>query len=250
MIMIMQTNILENRPRSTKAPSRRLRALFVVLFAGIAAPALAVEPFTADYNASYMGMEATGKMTLVPAGNERWKYSLDISGAGARLSQSTVFETNGGQWRPVSSTDSQGGETGLAAMLVKSRSVDATYDWSRGQATWTGDVKDGRAGPVKLKAGDLDGMLLNLALVRDFNAGQSLSYRLVEDGRIKNQVFTPSGTETIDVQGRDQKATKLVRSDGSRTITAWIVDGLPVPARILQQRDGRDHIDLKLKSFR
>lgn len=239
--MTMQTNTIRTRP---------LRILLATLLAAVTAPALAVEPFTADYNASYMGMQATGKMTLAAAGSDRWKYTLDISGAGARLTQSTVFETNGGQWRPVSSTDSQGGETGLAAMLVKNRSVDATYDWSRGQATWSGDVKGDRAGPVKLQAGDVDGMLLNLALVRDFAAGKSLSYRLVEDGRVKKQVFKPSGTETINVEGREQTATKVVRSDGSRTITAWIVDGLPVPARILQQRDGRDHIDLRLKSFR
>ena len=42
-------------------------------------PASAVEPFTADYQASYMGMQATGKMTLAPAGEDRWRYRLDIS---------------------------------------------------------------------------------------------------------------------------------------------------------------------------
>ena len=31
-------------------------------------------------------------------------------------------------------------------------------------ATWTGDVKPDRAGPVKLQAGDLDAMLINLAI--------------------------------------------------------------------------------------
>lgn len=214
------------------------------------ASAAAVEPFTADYAAQYMGLQATGRMTLEPAGGNRWKYSLQVNGAGARLEQNTVFEVDGEQWRPVSSHDSQRGESGLAAMLVKPRSTTATYDWSRGQATWEGDVKADRRGPVRLQPGDVDGMLLNLALVRDFASGRELSYRLVEEGRARRQVFQPVGTETITVQGREYKATRVRQQDGSRTITAWIVEGLPVPARLLQQRNGRDHIDLRLKSIR
>ncbi|TYT26923.1 DUF3108 domain-containing protein [Luteimonas viscosa] len=219
------------------------------LLALASAPLAAIEPFTADYGAQYMGMQADGRMTLAPAGDNRWKYSLEVTGAGARLAQSTVFEATGGQWRPLSGNDSQGGESGLAAMLVKKRSVNATYDWDSGKATWDGDVKPDRRGPVKLQAGDVDGMLMNLALVRDFKAGKPLSYRLVEDGRVKRQAFRPAGTEDISVAGKTRKATKVTWKDDNRSITAWIVDDLPVPARILQQRDGRDHIDLQLKSL-
>lgn len=235
--------------RST-SPFRKARMLVAASLALAAAPLMAIEPFTADYQATYMGMQATGRMVLEREGGNRWKYSLDISGVGARLTQSTVFEAGEGPWRPLSSSDSQRGERGLAAMLVKNRSTSATYDWSRGVATWSGDVRSDRAGPVKLRPGDVDGMLMNLALVRDFASGGELAYRLVEDGRVRRQVFTPAGTETINVQGRDQRATKVVHRDGARTITAWIVDGLPVPARLLQQRDGRDHVDLRLQSLR
>lgn len=242
--MTMKTTTMFRRPLQSVACAA------VLAVAGAPAAASAVEPFTADYNASYMGMQATGRMTLAPAGDDRWKYSLDVSGAGARLSQSTVFEVEGGQWRPLSGNDSQGGESGLAAMLVKKRSVNATYDWDSGQATWDGDVKDDRRGPVKLREGDLDGMLLNLALVRDFKAGGDLSYRLVEDGRVRRRVFEPAGTDQVTVAGKTHRATKVAWTDEDRSITAWIVDGLPVPARILQQRDGRDHIDLQLKSVR
>ncbi len=120
---------------------------FAVLFALASAPAAAVEAFTADYAARYMGLQATGRMALEPAGGNRWKYSLEVSGAGARLEQNTVFEADGEQWRPVSSRDSQRGESGLAAMLVKPRTTTATYDWASGQATWTGpDHRRGRAG--------------------------------------------------------------------------------------------------------
>ncbi|WP_407352410.1 DUF3108 domain-containing protein [Luteimonas sp. R10] len=210
----------------------------------------ALEPFSADYRANYMGMQGDGKMTLASAGEGRWKYSLEVTGMGARLSQSTTFEENGGQWRPLSSTDSQGGETGLAAMLVKKRNIEATYDWSKGEARWRGDIDPEKAGPVKLRPGDMDGMLMNLALVRDVAAGKPLDYRLVEDGRARPQKFRVDGKETIDVAGRSQEATRVIREDGSRKITAWVVEGLPVPARILQQRNGRDHIDLQLQAIR
>lgn len=225
-----------------------VRAFATALLALAAAPALAVEPFDAQYQANYMGMQATGKMTLAAAGANRWKYSLDVSGMGAKLVQSTVFEDHGGQWRPVSSQDTQQGTSGLAAMLVKKKAVTANYDWGSGQARWTGDVKPERAGPVKLQPGDVDGMLLNLALVRDVAAGKPLSYRLVEDGRIKQQQFKVAGKETVQVGGKPREATKVVQGDGERELIAWVVDGLPVPARILQRRDGQDHIDLRLQA--
>lgn len=237
-------------PTLPRHPLQAFACAAALGLAALPAAASALEPFTADYSANYMGMQADGRMTLASAGSDRWKYSLEVSGAGARLAQSTVFEADGDQWRPLSGNDSQGGESGLAAMLVKKRSVDANYDWNSGRATWSGDVKDDRRGPVKLQPGDVDGMLLNLVLVRDFNAGKNMSYRLVEDGRVRRRVFQPAGTEQVTVGGESHKATKVAWKDDGRSITAWIVEGLPVPARILQQRDGRDHIDLRLQSVR
>ncbi|MEN1939949.1 DUF3108 domain-containing protein [Luteimonas sp. MJ246] len=219
-----------------------------LLLALAAMPALAIEAFSADYQANYMGMEATAKMSLASVGKDRWEYRIDIGGMGAELEQSTTFEVDGAQWRPIRSVDSQRGTNGLAAMLVKRKTVTAEYDWDRGEARWSGDVKADRAGPVALRAGDLDGMLMNLVLVRDVAAGKPLDYRLVEDGRVKRQSFKVAGEETIQVGGKSHTATRVERKDGKREIIAWVVDGLPVPARVLQRRDGRDHVDLRLKA--
>ncbi|MBB1472723.1 MULTISPECIES: DUF3108 domain-containing protein [unclassified Luteimonas] len=227
-----------------------LIAVAAALVAMASAPALAIKPFSADYAANYKGMEATATMSLASKGNERWEYRLDLAGMGAEMAQSTVFEVHDGQWRPISSTDSQRGTNGLAAMLVKRKAVTANYDWNQGVARWTGDVKPDRAGPVALQAGDLDGMLMNLVLVRDVAAGKPLDYRLVEDGRAKRQQFTVAGEETIAVAGKSHKATRVVRKDGKREIIAWVVDGLPVPARVLQRRDGKDDIDLRLTAVK
>lgn len=208
----------------------------------------AMDPFTAQYRANFMGMQANGTMQLQAAGNDRWTYSLEVAGMGARMAQSTTFEQHGDRWRPLTSTDSQAGESGVAAMLVKRKTVEAKYDWSANQATWSGDV-DGDTAPVRLREGDMDGMLMNLVLVQDVQAGRPLNYRLVDEGRAREQNFRVEGKETISVAGQQREATKVVREDGSRQITAWIVDDMPVPARILQRRNGRDHIDLQLQSI-
>src|SRR3546814_1937250 len=85
-----------------------LSAAALLLFAS--APALAVEPFTANYQASYMGLNGIGKMTLEPQGDDRWKYTLSIGSGAIKLDQSTTFEDRDGQWRPLSGTDSSRSE--------------------------------------------------------------------------------------------------------------------------------------------
>ena len=142
----------------------------------VAAPAMAVQPFSADYQASYMGMSGNGRMTLTAAGANRWTYTLSVTSPLADLKQSTVFEAKGDDLRPLSGTDS-------SKVLTKRQTKNAVYDWGKGAASWSGDIKPERAGPIKLQAGDLDALLINLAIVRDVKAGKPLSYRMVEDGR-------------------------------------------------------------------
>ena len=206
------------------------------------APALAIKPFTADYQASYMGLQGNAKMTLAPAGSDRWKYSLDIQSTLAQLSQSTVFEDHAGKWRPIAGKDS-------SSLLIKQINKTANYDWTRGEASWAGDVKPDRSGPVKLQTGDLDTMLVNLAIPVDVADGKPLNYRVVDDGRAKPMSFQIAGKDTITVAGKSQQATKVTRTDGNKQTVLWVVDGLPVPARILQRKDGRDEMDLQLKSM-
>jgi len=220
------------------------------------APALAqnpaLVPFEADYRATFMGLQAAAKMTLSADAGEgapRWHYHLDIQGAGAHLVQNTTFEMTEEHWRPLGSLDSQRGESGLGAMLVKERKIESVWDWERLEARWTGDIAPERSAPVPLQPGDLDAMLLNLVLVRDVTARKPLTYRLVDDGRARTQRFQRMGTEEVSVSGQTHRALKVRREDGNRSITAWVVEGVPVPVRILQQRRGKDHIDLRLSRW-
>lgn len=230
--------------RSIQTPtslSRPCNWLVAAVLATAAVPAAAIEPFTADYQANYMGMQGQGQMKLVADGDGRWRYTLDISNALAQLKQSTVFEEHNGGWRPLSGNDS-------TSVFVKNSRKAATYDWGQGTASWTGDVKPERAGPVQLQKGDMDALLINLALVRDVAAGKPLSYRLVDNGRAKQLDYRIVGTEQIQVGGQSQQATRVVSTDGDKQTIAWVVNGMPVPARILQREDGKDALDLRVQS--
>ena len=163
-----------------------LTAATLLLASAAASAAGDIKPFTAEYQANYLGVQGVGRMVLAQAGGNRWRYSLDIGGSMANLNQTTVFEDSNGQWRPISNSDT-------SALLVKRKQKNATYDWSRGEARWTGDVKADRAGPVKLQNGDLDAMLINLALARDVATGKPLRYRMVDDGRVKQLNYQVSG---------------------------------------------------------
>lgn len=212
------------------------------LLAAASLPAAAVEAFSAQYQASAMGMQGDGQMSITSQGDNRWQYSLTIKNQLVDLSQKTVFDEQKGWLRPLSSAD-------LSRVLVKKKAVNANFDWSKSQATWTGDVKPERAGPVALKPGDMDALLVNLALVRDVAAGRPLNYRMVENGNAKTMSYQVAGKEKITIGGQSRDATKVVRTTGNKQIIVWVVPNLPVPARILQREDGQDSIDLQLKAW-
>ena len=223
----------------TRSPLRYLAAAALV---AASLPALAFEPFTANYQASYMGMQANGVMSVAPAGNNQWRYSLQIKNPMAELSQATVFDEQGGKLRPLSSHD-------RSVVLIKRKQVDARYDWNSNQATWTGDVKPERSGPIRLQSGDMDALLINLAIARDVTAGKPLTYRMVDDGRIKPMTYRVIGKENLTIAGKQQEATKVSRVDGNKEQIAWIVPGMPVPARLLQRENGQDALDLTIRSI-
>lgn len=214
----------------------RTTLLTAALVAG--APAFATKPFNAAYTADYMGMKAAGRMTIEPADGGHWRYTLHVGNQLADLNQTTVFDEVGGVLRPLSGTDT-------AKAFIKKQRKNASYDWSRGVATWTGDVKPDRAGPIKLQPGDVDALLVNLSVARDVAAGKPLRYRMVDNGRVRDLTYAIAGKEMISVGGRSQQATKVVSTSGEKKTTLWVVPGVPVPVRIMQNNDG-DGIDIRI----
>ncbi len=231
-------------PPDQEKTMKTLRSTALLALVLAAAPAWAVKPFTADYEASVMGgISANAQMTLASTGSDRWSYTLSVNSPVATVRQSTVFEDRNGAWRPVSGND-------FTQVVFKKSQKNANYDWTKGEARWSGDVKDDRAGPVKLQDGDLDALMLNLAIVRDVAAGKPLNYRMVDNGVVRAQNYQNLGKDTITVAGKPRSATKVSRSSDNKQVIVWVVDGYPVPARILQKKDGKDELDLVLKSVR
>lgn len=225
------------------AKSLKIRVLMsAALLTVAAAPAFAIEAFTANYQANALGMTGDGQMTLSQQDGNRWVYSLTVKNQVVDMSQKTIFDEQNGRLRPLSSSDN-------SRILVKKKAVNAVYDWSKAQATWSGDIKPDRAGPVKLQAGDMDALLVNLAIVRDVTAGKPLTYRMVENGKARTMSYQVAGKEKITVAGKTREATKVTRTDGNKQMLVWIVPDMPVPARILQRENGQDSIDLQIKSW-
>ena len=197
----------------------------VASVAMLAIPAFAaVSPVTATYKANYMGMSATGKMEVSAVGGGRYKTVLSVSNPLGFSSQVTVFDEKGGELRPLSSVDS-------SKFMGKKSESKATYDWAKGTASWEGNISDDKKGPTRMVAGDMDALLVNLAIVRDVNAGKSLDYRLLENGKAKPMKYSIAGKETITVAGKSVSATKVVGT-GNKPIILWVAPGYDVPVKI------------------
>lgn len=229
-------------------------ALLAVLLAFCAQGARAadLQPFVATYQASNAGKPVgTATMRVVRTEAARWRIDLDIEGnrglagmVGLDLDQSTVFEDRGGLYRPISQSTSR------KALLFNRKSV-GVYDWSAGTAQWKGDLKEERKRAILLQDGDMSGLLINLAILRDAAPGKSLQYRFVDGGRVRAHEYLVSDRiEDISVGELRYQALRVSRSNGGNDETiVWVADGVPTPVRILQRENGADGIDLRLTAY-
>ena len=226
-------------------------AALLVLLAPVTALAGALEPFVAHYQVFRGGRElgqATLRLTRTDAA--RWRVDLVMDGkgliglAGLRAEQSTVFDAIDGRYVPLS-------QSTVRRMLFSRRQTVGVYDWARGSARWSGDVKKTRTRPIPLRPGDMSGLLINLAVIRDAAPGATLRYRFVDDGRVRDHEYAVA-VEPEAVAAGDLEFSALrvdrVRAGGDDT-TIWVAQGVPTPIRILQREDGEDSYDLRLIEY-
>ena len=216
------------------------------------APALPVlRPFVAAYEVYDHGRSlGTATMQVVSTGNGRWRVDLAMKGggllriAGLNLEQSTVFDVVDGRYRPL-------GQSTVKRVFLNKRRSSGGYDWSKRLAQWSGDVKDTRRAPVALHDGDMSGLLIDLAIVRDAVPGANLHYRFVDDGRARAQDYSVSAqTETVQVGDLSYEALRVDRSNaGSELTSVWVAEGVPTPIRMLQSENGDDGLDLRLTGY-
>ena len=213
--------------------------------------AQAVEPFRASYDV-YRAGRALGIATLsVSPDGGRWRVDLVMDGkglvglAGLNAQQSTVFDEVNGAYRPLA-------QSTVRKLLFTRRQTTGVYDWSARKATWSGDVKKTRRAPVDLQPGDMSGLLINLAVIRDARPGQALQYRYVDSGRARMQQYVVSATpEDMSVGELRYNALRVDRvQSGSEQTSIWVAEGVPTPIRILQREDGEDTYDLRLIEYK
>lgn len=211
-----------------------------------------LQPFVATYQVFHDGHElGEASMQVVHVDAARWRVDLGMKGhglmrlTGLNLQQSTLFDSNGHDYRPLTQS------TVKRAFLSTRKSV-GVYDWTTRSVRWSGDVKQGHNGPVALQEGDMSGLLIDLAVIRDAQPGKSLHYRFVDDGRVRdhNWVVAPQ-TENIAVGELSYDAMRASRiQDGGDDTTIWVAVGVPTPIRILQREDGADGTDLRLIEYK
>ena len=233
---------------------RSFRTLLAVvaLVAALDAPAAALEPFVANYQV-LRGGTALGAATMqvTRSAGSRWRVDLGMRGTGvARLAgldaqQSTVFDAVEDHYRPLTQS------TQRKSLFTRKQTV-GTYDWRSMSARWTGDVKKTRVTPVTLKTGDMSGLLINLAVIRDAQPGRVLAYRFVDDGRVRDHRYTVGpALETVAVGDISYNAMRVTRaSNGNEETVIWVVAGVPTPIRILQRENGNDTYDLRLVDYK
>ena len=216
------------------------------------APAPGLQPFVATYQVFHGGHElGEATLQLVHVGGARWRIDLGMQGrglvrlTGLNLQQSTLFDTDGQSFRPLA-------QSTVKRRFFSTRKTVGVYDWNAGSAHWTGDVRQDHAGPVALQPGDMTGLLIDLAVIRDAQPGRTLDYRFVDDGRIRaHHWMVAPQTETITVGdiGYDAMRANRIQDGGDDTIL-WVASGVPTPIRILQREDGADATDLHLIEYK
>jgi len=215
------------------------------------APAPVLRPFVAQYQVFNHGSSlGTATMQVVALDGGRWRVDLTMKGsgllriAGLNAEQSTVFDVVDGRYRPL-------GQSTVRRMFLSKRRTSGGYDWAKRSAQWTGDVKDTRRAPVPLQDGDMSGLLINLAIIRDATPGATLHYRFVDDGRARPQDYAVAAqTQAIQVGDLSFDALRVDRSNsGSEQTSVWVASGVPTPLRMLQSENGETGLDLVLVAY-
>jgi hypothetical protein len=207
-----------------------------------------LQPFVATYQVFHDGHQlGNATMLLSQLDSPRWRIDLGMKGrglmrvTGLNLQQSTLFDSNGVSFRPLS-------QSTVKRAFLSSKKTVGVYDWNTRSARWTGDVKKTRTAPVALQDGDMSGLLIDLAVIRDAEPGRTLHYRFVDDGRAREHTWVVAPqTEGISVGELSYDAMRVERNeDGGDQTILWVARGVPTPIRILQREDGQDATDLRL----
>ena len=112
--------------------------------------------------------------------------------------------------------------------------------------------KSRRGRVIPLQPGDMSGLLINLAVMRDAKPGATMQYRFVDDSRVRVQNYAVAGgTENVTIGELSYDAMRIDRTNaGEDRTTVWFTPEVPLPVRI-HMKDGDDaSLDLMLIQYK
>ncbi|MGH8309334.1 MAG: DUF3108 domain-containing protein [Steroidobacteraceae bacterium] len=210
-----------------------------------------VAPFTATYGVEWRGMGAgTSTLELVQSDGDLWTYRSRNTARGIfrlafpqAITQMSVFRIRDDKVVPLTYRSDDGSKN-------TGRDVSLDFDWSEHRVT--GVAEDERV-DVALQPGTQDAMSVQIALIRELEAGRSPErFVLIDKDELKEYLYTSEGTERVST-GLGEFDTVVYRSqrNGSKRVTRlWLAPSLGyVPVRAQQVRGGRVEFTMSLRKL-
>lgn len=232
-------------------------AALIVLAAAPAAHAgcalAALAPFTARYQVRVLGGLATVgeyRISLARTGPDRFRYETVSQPVGIvawfrreKLVERSDWTLDGGRLRPLNTLYRK--RRGDRRRVIRTH-----FDWQAHRAVQT---DDGHTTVLRIRGGDLDRILFQIAIMHDLlHHHTPLDYRFVDKGRLKTFHFRIEGTTRIHTPLGTFEAVKLKRMPlpGEQPDYVWAAPQLCyLPVRMAYRRSEGPDFSLVLDSL-
>lgn len=236
---------------ATRRTERILWLALALLAAAIGHAAPALQPFVATYNVEWRGMSAgTSTLELVQQEGNTYTYRSRNAARGifrialpGTITQTSTFDLVDGRIVPRRYSADDGTKS-------TERDVELEFDWTAGRIT---GVSERKPVDLPLEPGTLDALSVQIALMSALESGSvPPSFRLVDDGEIKEYVYTREGTETLmtPLGTHETVIYSSQRSGSSRITRFWIDPQLGyLPVRAEQRRRGKVEFTMTIRAL-
>ncbi|MFO7275979.1 MAG: DUF3108 domain-containing protein [Pseudomonadota bacterium] len=236
---------------ATRRIERFLWSALALLGAAVGQAAPALQPFLATYNVEWRGLSAgTSTLELVQQEGNTYTYRSRNAARGifrialpGTITQTSTFDLVDGRVVPRRYSADDGTRS-------TERDVELEFDWNAGRIT---GVSEEKPVDLPLEPGTLDALSVQIALMSALQSGSSpSSFRLVDDGEIKEYIYTREGTETLKTPlGTHETVIYSSHREGSSRVTRfWIDPELGyLPVRAEQRRRGKVEFTMTLRAL-
>jgi len=187
--------------------------------------------FNADYKASIKGFAVSANRTLKHLDNGQFELLFTATSWAANLEESSIFEWNKGQIKPLSYRFHQ-------SAFGKKR--QRTLSFNTDQNTISSD-NDGDIRVIEQTTHTLDTLNYQLQLQQDLIANKrDLQYIVANKGNLKKYRFEPQGEEVIETNfgSLNTVKVKVIREGKNKTTYIWFAKNWGYLLARLEQYNG------------